>query len=392
MTPGEPTRPQAAGTEAPRVAARLVTAPARGGIAVIVLSGPGVGEILRDVFRPRGRPPAEGRLALGWLVDGEDLLDEAVVSLLNGGECAEINIHGGSHLARRVLAHAGAEKVTRHAGDAEGWMTWEAWAASSVHREIAEAAHALGTAGLLEDRVPLERYGSEGQVREVLGFLHRAALGEGMRSRLDPVLRVMGVTASGGGKVSVSPDPADGHVVPIAQLTWDGYIRAIPQGCPVDYATPSVEAHENGLVYLAGALVDAGEARDFDGFLGFLRDHFARNDRIDVLPEGMEPKVFAVEHFHRQPRRITVPDRAEVVEPDPDRFPEIDFPCGVREAELHLLSALFRSRAFRSRGRLEKVVVAVLPGHGCVALYGGPRQELIDVLVNHIEWEEVRRV
>jgi tRNA modification GTPase len=82
--------------------ARLLTAPARGGIAVIALAGPGTGEILRRIFRPRRSVPAPGALALGWIVDGEEVLDEAIVA--PGGEAAaEINIHGGPHVARRVL-------------------------------------------------------------------------------------------------------------------------------------------------------------------------------------------------------------------------------------------------------------------------------------------------
>ncbi|HID89727.1 MAG TPA: hypothetical protein EYP52_08480 [Anaerolineae bacterium] len=298
------------------------------------------------------------------------------------------------NLALRILAHAGAEKVTFHEGDDAAFISWEEWATSPVHRDIAEAARALGAAGLIEDVVPLEKYGSGEQVREVLGFLNRAALGEGMRSQLDPDLRMMGVTTTGGGKVNVSPDPADGHIVPIAQLTWRGYLRALPRGCPVSYRAPSVEAHENGMVYLAGALLNAGVVDGFDSFLAFLRDHFSRHERIDILPEGMEPKVLAIEHFHRQPKEggIRKSAQVEIVYPDRERFPEVDFPCGVREAELHLLSALFRSKAFRTRGRLDKVLVAILPGHGCVALYGGPRRELTDFLVNYIEWEEVRRV
>lgn len=83
----------------------------------------------------------------------------------------------------------------------------------------------------------------------------------------------------------------------------------------------------------------------------------------------------------------------EIVYPDTARFPEIDFPCGVREAELHLLSALFQSESFRTPGPLgRKVIIAVLPGHGSVAAYGGPRDELTDVLVNGMEMEEIVRI
>ncbi len=83
----------------------------------------------------------------------------------------------------------------------------------------------------------------------------------------------------------------------------------------------------------------------------------------------------------------------ELVYPDKERFPPIDFPCGVRPAELQLLSAVFRSQAFRQPGQLDKVVIVILPGHGSVAIYGGgPRQELTDVLINGMEMESPVRV
>jgi hypothetical protein len=37
-------------------------------------------------------------------------------------------------------------------------------------------------------------------------------------------------------------------------------------------------------------------------------------------------------------------------------------------------------------------VIVVLPGHGSVALYNGPRHELTDLLINGMELEEVARV
>jgi hypothetical protein len=204
----------------------------------------------------------------------------------------------------------------------------------------------------------------------------------------------MGVTATGGSKVNVSSDPLDGHIVPISQLTWKGYVRAIPQGCPITFPDPSIETHENGMVYLAGALVNAGLVDSFDSFLRFLKDHFAQHERIDILPVGMQAKAVVIEHFHRQPRKddIKDPARVELVCPDPERFPPIDFPCGVREAELQLLSALFQSQTFREPGPLTKVIIAILPGHGSAAVYGGSRPELTDILISGMDMEQPTRV
>ncbi len=298
-------------------------------------------------------------------------------------------------LALRILAHASADKVNQYGGEYEAPYTWEEWAASPIHADLAHAARSLGAAGIIEDEVPLSSYATKTQVRGALRFLRRAALGEGMRSQLDLDLGVMGVTATGGNKINVSSDPMDGDILPVGQLSWDGYVWAVPKDCPIEFAPPSVETHENGMVYLASALINAGEVHSFESFLAYLDNHFSQHDRINVIPEGMRPNVTSIDHFHRQPQTgsIKEPGRVEVVYPDTEHFPVIDFPCGVREAELHLLSALFRSEVFTQPVPMgDKVVIAVMPGHGSVALYGGPRHELTDVLVNGMVMEEIVRI
>jgi hypothetical protein len=299
------------------------------------------------------------------------------------------------NLALRVLAHAGAERVSLSAGnDINPELSWEAWSASPVHKDIADAAQALGRANIIENEIPLPKYASGEQVRTILRFLDRAALGEGMRSQLDPALHVMGVTTTGGDKIKVSTNPVDGQVVPISKLTWNGYIMDIPQNCPIRYNPPSIETHENGLIYLAGALINAGLIENLDDFLEYLKQHFSENETIDILPPGMQPKATAIDHFHRQPQKDSIknPALVEVVYPDVERFPEIDFPCGVREGGLQLLSGVFRSKAFTQQSPLEKLVITVLPGHGSVAIYNGPRSELTNLLVNGMVMEEVTRV
>lgn len=310
--------------------------------------------------------------------------------LLDGTEGAMFD-----SLVTRILAHAGAEKINDHDADEAFGLTWEAWCASPVHAELAEASRVLGAAGVIEDEVPLGSYGTGEQVGSVLRFLNRAALGEGMRSQIDTTLRLMAVTTSGGSKINVSADPMDGHLVPIRQITRHGYVRAIPQGCPINFNAPSVETHENGMIYLAGALVNAGLVDSFDSFLSYLDDYFSTHDRIDIVPEGMTPKFTALEHFHRQPREgsIREPERVELVSPDTTRFPPIDFPCGVREAELALLSALFQAPSFHTPGPLGRtLIMAVLPGHGSVCLYDGLRRELTSLLTQGMVLEEIVRV
>lgn len=298
-------------------------------------------------------------------------------------------------IALRVQAHASADKVSQNVGERQADYIWSQWSESDAHADIAYAARALGEVGIIEDEVPLAHFASSKQIRSILSFLKRAAMGEGMRSQLDLDLGVMGVTTSGGNKVNVSDDPHDGHVIPITELAWDGYVQDIPQGCPVSFTTPSVETHENGLVYLASALINSGLIDSFDGFISYLHDHFARHERVRIIPDGLRPAVTAIDHFHRQPIMSTIkePERIEIVYPDTEHFPEIDFPCGVREAEYHLLSALFKSEWFTTPGDLgQRVIWAVLPGHGSVVLYGGPRHELTDLLVNGMEMEEIVRI
>ena len=334
------------------------------------------------LFEVNGSAPGFSRVLWGSMAGNYRMLDGGPTEILDD-------------LVLRILIHAGAEKVNFPERDpAEGGLTWDAWSHSPVHADIADAARRLGEAGIIDDEVYLHHYGSANQVRMVLRFLERGAMGEGMRSQLDPELRVMGITATGGGKVNISPDPQLGHVVPIGKLTWNGYVVSVPADSPVKYAAPSIETHENGLIYLAGALINAGLIHTYDGFLQFLREHFDAHATIDVLPAGMQPRVTAIDHFHRQPRQGTIkdPGRVEVVYPDRERFPDIDFPCGVREAGLQLLSAVFRSQTFAGGGSFEKLVIVVLPGHGSVALYKGRRRELTNLLVNGMEMEEVRRV
>ncbi len=84
--------------------AAMVTSPARGGIAVIILTGPETKRILGEIFRPRSSSPGgTGCLALGRIVSGDEVLDEAIISIL-ADDVVEINIHGGLHVARKVLS------------------------------------------------------------------------------------------------------------------------------------------------------------------------------------------------------------------------------------------------------------------------------------------------
>jgi tRNA modification GTPase len=115
-------------TQRPTIAA-VQTPPGRGGIAVLHLAGPRTDAVLQHVFRPwrarRGAgPPARRRgvLRLGHLVDGQRVIDEAVVA--RSGQRAEVNLHGGPAAARaalRLFGRLGATVVPAPAAAVESF-------------------------------------------------------------------------------------------------------------------------------------------------------------------------------------------------------------------------------------------------------------------------------
>ena len=121
----------------------LHTPPGRGGIAVILLSGPKTVEILDAVFRPlpSHRRGGEGVLQLGRLVADGETIDEAIVYRRDG--LAEINIHGGPAVARRameLLVACGAAAAPAPAAGTESFPTAHPrWSNPAIGREMLDA-------------------------------------------------------------------------------------------------------------------------------------------------------------------------------------------------------------------------------------------------------------
>ena len=78
----------------------LLTPPGAGAIAVVRLTGEGVGSFLTAHF---SKPATEGRSVHGELADGARVIDDPVVVLHPGGEVVDINVHGGPWVVRSVL-------------------------------------------------------------------------------------------------------------------------------------------------------------------------------------------------------------------------------------------------------------------------------------------------
>lgn len=91
----------------------IATAPGRGAIGIVRLSGPASHAVAAAVFSPmRGGSLAQlasGRTAFGKIVDGDELVDEAVAlsfrapNSYTGQDLVELQTHGGAAVLRRTL-------------------------------------------------------------------------------------------------------------------------------------------------------------------------------------------------------------------------------------------------------------------------------------------------
>lgn len=92
--------------------AAIATAPGEGGISIVRISGPEAEGILKALFRPAGRryPLPSHLLTYGHVVDGKEAVDEGMAVIMRAPrsytreDVAELQLHGGSYTAQRVLA------------------------------------------------------------------------------------------------------------------------------------------------------------------------------------------------------------------------------------------------------------------------------------------------
>lgn len=90
--------------------AAQATAPGEGGIAIVRVSGPLCCQVMDRVFRARnGRPLQNRMLTFGRVVEGDEVVDEAMAVLMRAPhsytreDVGEIHCHGSQALVRRIL-------------------------------------------------------------------------------------------------------------------------------------------------------------------------------------------------------------------------------------------------------------------------------------------------
>lgn len=315
-----------------------------------------------------------------------------VIESLEGSE-DEIYIN----VARRIQEHYGAAFVkTRYDMEdtEEPIISWDQWRRLPAHRELAKAAQILGKYGIIEDEVYLgDLTDNEAYARAVRQAFNKNGLGESMRSMFDPQTGLMLVTRSGGGKVNLSSVPSNGHLVPIHQLTPDGYVVAKIEGCAIIYDNGSVEGHENGMVYKASSDARNG-VKTFEQFVDITNAQFklSPTGRINIVSKNSpSPAILVLDHSHSQTRRVNR-EKVRVASPDRRYFPEIDLPCGSRRGALALISAFYQVPEFVEGKELGDLVIVVeLDGHGMVVA-GGDREVVTNAILNEMELQPPKRV
>ena len=165
--------------------AAIATAPGQGGIGIVRISGPEAGNILRKIFVPAGekKEPESHRLTYGWIMDGEDVLDECMAVIMRAPksytreDVAEIQSHGGTQVLNRVLGLC-IQSGARLAGPGE--FTRRAFLNGRIDLSRAEAVMSLIAArGEQERRAAVRQMtgGTASFIRKASDELYRLQAG-----------------------------------------------------------------------------------------------------------------------------------------------------------------------------------------------------------------------
>lgn len=311
------------------------------------------------------------------------------------------------NISLRILAHYGMSILNHRIEANYSLLPWQKFVETSrgTFQAMSRSAFALGEAKVIKDKVELTKYDPE-QGRAIELALNRVSgFGESMASTLVYDEKTNAtftlVTKTGGGKTTIKPKPQKRQLIPVCAITQDGFVVANFQGMPRGkWLNPSVETTENGLVYLASAAAQADQAHDFDSFLDLVKENFQQQGQVPFSPSQWGHVGAAhIQHFHAHPDpEVCDGAKIELVYPDQRRFPNLDFPCGSLWSAYQLLSALFNSETFSQRSDSQrplngKVIVALLPGHGSMAVCGPEisREELTQTITNEMGLFEENR-
>ena len=145
--------------------AMLLTGSGSAAIAVVRIVGPGVETFLRDCF---DRPAQPSVCVYGRIVDGQRILDDAVVVL--HGDHADLNLHGGIWIVQEVLNLLAVRGFQIIPWSSE--HTWGSDGETELEREIAShlplARSELAISVLLKQRQAWDRLASSSPPHEFL--------------------------------------------------------------------------------------------------------------------------------------------------------------------------------------------------------------------------------
>jgi len=271
----------------------VLTAPGRGGIAVVRCTGPRAGPVLEACFRPSARHgegrvlPDVGRLAYGHLLDADGAVLDEIILYRPAGKTCEVNCHGGPAALEAVcrrLADLGLAQVDADAlASAEG----PGPVARAARRLLRAAATPLA-AHVLLDQVggALDRSIADARERIAAGRIDAAAVAiRGLLERWQTCGRWLAAPP----RVAVAGRPNVGKSTLLNRLA--GAERAITSATPGttrDYVeTPAaIEGLPVVLVDTAG-LRDTGETIEHEG-VARAREQADAADLVVYLLEASE--------------------------------------------------------------------------------------------------------
>lgn len=305
-------------------------------------------------------------------------------------------------LAMWFAIHNSAPSTTQRRDGQSLSIDWETWCklVASEHAKMSNAALTLGCRGLIDDKVDLSAFYnyrycdfSDPRLLETLPRLvGKEGYGESARFLFSQKTGVMLATRTGQGKVNVSKNPEDGHLVPVSGITKRGYLVRSPYGSPITYQNGSVETYEMAkcLAYLD---------RKQRGFKYtnpqiFIKEISRTLEEYPFIPisgpDVVLPEI-AIDHVHGFVASVKEKwkERLLLVRQSP-YFPKIDFPCGTDWSADMLFHTLFQIPQFRIQGAYQKplhdfILGAELWGHGIVLL-AEDREMLTEFMADGCEW------